>query len=79
MDVKEDNVRQCRIVIFLDNSSDEKALALKKEIEKMSKSNKLIFRKALFTIFYLVRHYDIRLTSPGFHNIFCFKFKLELL
>ncbi len=65
MDVKEDNMRQCRIVIFLDNSSDEKALALKKEIEKLSKSNKLIFRKALFTILYLVRNYDIRLTSPG--------------
>ena len=60
MDAKDNTVKQCRIIIVLDNCSDEKALALKKEIVKKSGTNKLTFRKALFTICYLVRHYDIR-------------------
>ena len=68
MDVKEDNqkpAKQCRIIILLDNSSDEKALMLKRELDKKAKQNKLGLSKALFTIFYLFRHFDLKCSSQG--------------
>jgi hypothetical protein len=41
------------------------ALTLKKELDMKAKQNKVFFRKGLFVIFYLCRHYDFRSATPG--------------
>ena len=51
---KQDDGKQCKILILLDNSSDEKALRLKRELEVKSVEGSLKSRRALFSIIYLV-------------------------
>jgi hypothetical protein len=59
LDEKQDEGTQARIVVLLDNSSDEKALRLKRELEIKSAEAGLKHRKALFSILYLVRQFDL--------------------
>jgi hypothetical protein len=65
LDEKRDEGSQCKILVLLDNSSDEKALRLKKELETKSGQEGLKNRKALFSILYLVRQADLQTQDVG--------------
>ena len=63
--MEENPKRVCRVLVLLDNSSDEMALTLKKELDNKAKFNKIVFRRGLFNIFFLCRHSDLRRATPG--------------
>jgi hypothetical protein len=59
LDNKTDDGKQSRVVVLIDNASDERIFRLKRELEAKSAEEGLKKRIGLFSILYLVRQFEL--------------------
>jgi hypothetical protein len=59
LDEHKDDGKQTRVVIMINNGSDERVLMLKRELEAKSAEEGLKNRRGLFSILYLVRQPEL--------------------
>ena len=57
---KKEETNQCRVLILVDNTSDEHILWLQRELELKSAEQGLRSRRGLYSILYLVRQLELR-------------------